>query len=248
MVLRLKRINFNWKFVLVYIWFYGYSFIKRGPIYVLSYLALPLSLLFFIYLITKGSLIYFAILGGMISIVTNNALTAVGDISFFKLELKIQELLVSAGVYPIEYLFGISLGNLLFSLPGLLLFIFLGFFYKIFGISLFLWTLLNLFLVMISSTSIAYLVASRLNHVRSSWGIGALLSVILTMLPPLYYPYKLLPTAALYSLLFSPATPASVFLQGILINGKANFFYLIIVIIETIAYPIIALKLGRWES
>ncbi|MDP8003190.1 MAG: ABC transporter permease [Caldisphaera sp.] len=238
----------NWRFIIAFIWFYGYSSIKRGFYYVLSYLALPLSLLFFIYIVSRGRLIQYAILGGIISIITGNALTAIGDTSFYRLELKIQDLLVAADVSPIEYLMGLGFGNLIYSLPGLLVYIIIGFIYHIFGFALLGWTILTLIIVMISSTGLAYLTGSRVSHMRNAWGVGSFLSVILTMLPPLYYPYTYLPKYALYPLLLSPATPASIFLQDILAKGRLDFIFLIILIIETIIYIYMALYLGRWEE
>jgi ABC-2 type transport system permease protein len=56
-------------FVLAFAWFYGYSNIRRAPIYILAYLSLPLSLLFFIYIISKGELLAYGIVGGLISVI-----------------------------------------------------------------------------------------------------------------------------------------------------------------------------------
>ncbi len=247
-MLKLKTSKFNWRFILAFVWFYGYSSVKRGYYYVLSYLALPLSLLFFIYIVSRGHLVQYAILGGIISIITGNALTAIGDTSFFKLELKIQELLIAADVSPIEYLLGIGLGNLFYSLPGLLLYIILGFIYKIFSLQLLGLTILILVIVMVAATSLAYMTGSRVTHMRNSWGVGSFLSVILTMLPPLYYPYTFLPKIALYPLMLSPATPASIFLQDFMTKGVINYYSILILIAETIIYSFLALKFGKWEE
>lgn len=248
MVLRLKKVKFNWRFVLAFIWFYGYSSIKRGFYYVLSYLALPLSLMFFIYIVSRGHLIQYAILGGIISIITGNALTAIGDTSFFKLELKLQELLIAADVTPIEYLLGIGLGNLLYSLPGLLLYIIFGFVYNVFNLIFLGLIILISIIVMIASTSLAYMTGSRVSHMRNSWGVGSFLSVILTMLPPLYYPYTFLPKYAIIPLMISPATPASILLQIFMVKSSLNYELLLILLFETLIYLFLALKVGKWEE
>ncbi|MGC9182829.1 ABC transporter permease [Caldisphaera sp.] len=247
-MLRLKKVKFNWRFVLAFIWFYGYSSIKRGFYYVLSYLALPLSLMFFIYIVSRGHLIQYAILGGIISIITGNALTAIGDTSFFKLELKLQELLIAADVTPIEYLLGMGLGNLLYSLPGLLLYIILGFVYNVFNLIFLGLIILISIVVMIASTSLAYMTGSRVSHMRNSWGVGSFLSVILTMLPPLYYPYTFLPKYAIIPLMISPATPASILLQIFMVKSSLNYELLLILLFETLIYLFLALKVGKWEE
>ncbi|MFP3229983.1 MAG: ABC transporter permease [Caldisphaera sp.] len=247
-MLTLKKVKFNWRFVLAFIWFYGYSSIKRGFYYVLSYLALPLSLLFFLYIISKGHLVQYAIIGGIISIITGNALTAIGDTSFFKLELKLQELLIAADVTPIEYLLGMGFGNLLYSLPGLLLYIVLGFVYNLFNLLFLGLIILTSIIVMIAATSLAYMTGSRVSHMRNSWGVGSFLSVILTMLPPLYYPYTYLPKYALLPLMISPATPASILLQKYMIKGSMSYSLLLILLLETLIYLFLALKIGKWEE
>ncbi|WP_292320379.1 ABC transporter permease [Caldisphaera sp.] len=247
-MLRLKKVKFNWRFVLAFVWFYGYSSIKRGFYYVLSYLALPLSLMFFIYIVSRGHLIQYAILGGIISIITGNALTAIGDTSFFKLELKLQELLIAADVTPIEYLLGMGLGNLLYSLPGLLLYIILGFVYNVINLIFLGLIILISIIVMIAATSLAYMTGSRVSHMRNSWGVGSFLSVILTMLPPLYYPYTFLPKYAIIPLMISPATPASILLQIFMVKSSLNYELLLILLFETLIYLFLALKVGKWEE
>ncbi|MEM0165293.1 MAG: ABC transporter permease, partial [Saccharolobus sp.] len=42
------------KFLLAFTIFYGYSSIRRGFIYVLTYLSIPIAELFLIYIITHG--------------------------------------------------------------------------------------------------------------------------------------------------------------------------------------------------
>ncbi len=204
--------------------------------------------MFFIYIVSRGHLIQYAILGGIISIITGNALTAIGDTSFFKLELKLQELLIAADVTPIEYLLGMGLGNLLYSLPGLLLYIILGFVYNVINLIFLGLIILISIIVMIAATSLAYMTGSRVSHMRNSWGVGSFLSVILTMLPPLYYPYTFLPKYAIIPLMISPATPASILLQIFMVKSSLNYELLLILLFETLIYLFLALKVGKWEE
>ena len=204
--------------------------------------------MFFIYIVSRGHLIQYAILGVIISIITGNALTAIGDTSFFKLELKLQELLIAADVTPIEYLLGMGLGNLLYSLPGLLLYIILGFVYNVINLIFLGLIILISIIVMIAATSLAYMTGSRVSHMRNSWGVGSFLSVILTMLPPLYYPYTFLPKYAIIPLMISPATPASILLQIFMVKSSLNYELLLILLFETLIYLFLALKVGKWEE
>lgn len=243
------RLKFSPRFVLTFAWFYGWSSVKRGPGWVLSYLAWPLAILFMMYMVSRGTLVKYALLGGVISTVTSNALSALGDTAFLKLEIKLQDLLVAADVSPIEYIVGIGLGNLVYSFPGLALFIALLAVYRVItspeG-----WALLALVLLLlvVGASGLAYLGGSRLTHVRNSWGLAAFLSIFLTMIPPTYYPYTYLPRDALLGLMVSPATPAAVLLQRFVFGGSFDPRLLALLIFENLAYAALGIALGRWED
>jgi len=243
------RLKFSPKFVATFAWFYGWSSVKRGPGWVLSYMAWPLALLFMIYMISRGSLVKYAILGGVISTVTSNALSALGDTAFMRLEIKLQDLLVAANVSPIEYLVGIGLGNLLYSFPGLLVFLALLVVFRVLTTPLEWATLIiTLLFLAVGGAGLAFLGGSRLRHVRNSWGLASFLSIFLTMIPPIYYPYTVLPRPALYALMVSPATPAAVFLQQLMAGDPPSLALLGIFIAENVLYAMLGLWLGRWED
>jgi len=234
------------RFVAAFTWFYGYSSMKRGLYFVLSYLSFPLSLLFFIYVISHGQDLDYGLLGGLLGIMSGNSLTSIGDFVFLRAQLKIQDLLVASDVRPEDYVMALAAGNLVYSSPGLLLYLVLGFLLGLFNLQN-VWLFLVLMLgLALTSTSLAVLVASRISHVRNVWGISSLLSVVLTLLPPLYYPYWVLPKFALYILMVSPSTPVSVLCQWYFGLGGFSFLSLVVFVIEIIVYPLLGLKLIRW--
>ncbi|MGC9072282.1 MAG: ABC transporter permease [Acidilobus sp.] len=243
------NLKFRPRFVLTFAWFYGWSSVKRGPGWVLSYLAWPLAILFMMYMVSRGSLVDYALLGGVISTVTSNALSSLGDTAFLKLEIKLQDLLVSAGVSPLEYIVGIGIGNLVYSFPGLALFVILLAAYRVVSTPL-QWGVMAVALLMlvIGASGLAYMGGSRLTHVRNSWGLAAFLSIFLTMIPPTYYPYTFLPRPALLVLLVSPATPAAVLLQKLVFDGSLDLPMLGLLIFENLIYAALGMSLGRWED
>ncbi len=237
------------RFVFVFAWFYGWSSVKRGVTWVLSYLALPLATLFMIYMISRGMLLDYALVGGTLAMVTANALGALGDTAFFRLETRLQDLLVAANVSPLEYLLGIGFGNLIYSFPGLALFIVLIAVFRAITSPLG-WGLLILSILVlpVGASGLAFLGGSRISHMRNSWGIAALVMIFLTLLPPLYYPYWLLPKYALYALMISPATPASVVIQQVMAGNPPSALALALLLLENLAYAMLGLSMGRWED
>ncbi|WP_240931314.1 ABC transporter permease [Acidianus sulfidivorans] len=235
------------KFILAFIWFYGYSNIKRAPVYIIAYLSLPLSLLFFIYVISKGELLNYGILGGLISVVVSNSISLIGDFTFMRLQLRLQDLLVATQIGPLDYIMGLTLGNFIYSLPGLILYIILGIIFHIFNALQLLIILGILVILLFSTTALSITLASLIRHTRHSWGISTFMSLLFTILPPLYYPFTILPNWALDVLYISPATAASVFIQS-LINSNIDLFAIIIFAIESIILLSLPLYVMKWRE
>ncbi|BBD72277.1 daunorubicin ABC transporter ATP-binding protein [Sulfodiicoccus acidiphilus] len=237
------------RFIAALAWFYGLSALKRGPIYVLSYMVSPLSLLFLIYVISRGTLVQYAVLGGLLGTVVGNSLTSIGDFAFLRLEIKLQDLVVATEAKPLDYLLGLTLGNLLFSAPGILTYIALGEVYRMFTPFNSLWTLLVVALIMMSSSSLSFLIASALKHVRYAWGLAGFLSVAFTIIPPLYYPASVLSSSMVDALMVIPSTPASLALQSQFgLWGGSYVLPTLILFLEAVVYPVLAVRFSRWRE
>ncbi len=241
----------NLRFTFLWAWYYGFRTISRGASYVIASLSSPLTLLFLIYIITGGKLVQFAIIGGFIGLVATVALSSAGDAAFIRLQLRIQDLFVASRVEPSDYMIGLTLSYLIFSFPGIIL-------YVVFGVADHLFTLYNslvlafvLIVLVVATSSLSFIISGIIKHVRNVWGIAAILSVVMTVLPPTFYPYTYISNIshlALYLLFISPATPAAVIAQGAF--GLAPFYWpaVYVLIIETAAYFAVARLLIRWRE
>jgi ABC-2 type transport system permease protein len=202
-------------------------------------------------MISKGQYINFAVGGGLIGLITSIAISEVGDYVFLRKELKLQELLVATGIKPIDYILGMSIGNLIFSLPAIIFYIILGIFLNILNLLNIIEILILCIILMISLSSLAFLISTYVKYSRYSWGIAGVLSVFLSVIPPIYYPYTNLNEIALYILLIIPSTPASIIAQTLLGLQSSIVDYnlaLIILIFETVIYTILAIKYSRWSE
>ncbi|MCI2413890.1 MAG: ABC transporter permease [Candidatus Aramenus sp.] len=236
------------RFVLAFSWFYGVSTLVRSPIYVLSYLALPLSLLFFIYFVSHGTLTDFGILGGLISVVVSNSLSLIGDFAFFRLYLRLQDLLVATEIGPMDYVAGLALGNLVYSIPGIILYVIIGTHFGVFNLAQLPVIALVLLVLLSSSTGLSITLASFLKHTRHSWGLSTFMSLLFTLLPPLYYPYVILPKPILYALYASPSTAGSIVLQGYLGLAPLDPLAVWVLTVEGVAFSAIPFFALRWRE
>lgn len=235
------------RFILAFALFYGYAYLKRGFVYVFSYLAEPLALMFLLYMINHRFLPY-GVLGGLITMIMGIGINSIGDYVYLRNEIKMQDLLVASDVDPSDYILGLTMANLIFSSPGLIGYIILSLVLKVLnGISLAL-VLLICLMLLFTASFLAFTLSSFIPQTRYSWGIATILFIAFTILPPVYYPYSLLPTYVLYLLSIIPATPASVISQGIADLQKFNPIFLLILVTEVAIFYIISVKVSRWRS
>ncbi len=238
----------NLRFIITMAWYYGVKTIFRGPSYLIDSLATPLTLLFLVFVLSHGALVKFAIVGGLIAFVGTVGLSGAGDSAFFRLQLRIQDLYVPSRVSPFDYMAAFTLSYLVFSVPGIILYIYLGSVYHLFNSYDSVMMILVMLLLIISTTSISFIISGSIKHLRNIWGITGILTIITSILPPTFYPYGYVPKDFLYIIALSPTTPAAVVVQGAfgLSPMMDSMFY--ILIIETICYTILARILVRWRE
>ncbi|MEM0128141.1 MAG: ABC transporter permease [Thermoplasmatales archaeon] len=238
----------NPKFILYFAWYYGFYVILRGPSYLLASLSLPLTLLFMVYIFSHGALIAFAIAGGPIAIVASNSINGAADAAFFRLQIRIQDLFVATSISSQDYMLALSLSYLVFSLPGIILYAILGAYFKVFTLYSALPIIGVLVLLTLTVSNLSFIIAGLLKHIRNVWGITSILSIIMTVLPPTFYPFPFLPRDALYFLSISPVTPAAVLFQGFVRLEPLQVSMIFILLGETVVLTILGRKFIRWRE
>ncbi|MGC8645032.1 MAG: ABC transporter permease [Thermoplasmata archaeon] len=238
----------NPKFVLYFAWYYGFYVILRGPSYLIASLSLPLTLLFMVYIFSHGALIAFAIAGGPIAIVASNSINGAADAAFFRLQIRIQDLFVATSITSQDYMLALSLSYLVFSLPGIILYAVMGAYLHVFTLSSVLPIVGILVLLTLTISNLSFIIAGLLKHIRNVWGITAILSIIMTVLPPTFYPYTFLPRDAIYILSVSPVTPAAILFQGFVGLEPVEMSMLLILLAETVILTLLGRKFIRWRE
>ena len=238
----------NPKFIAAMSWYYSFSTLKRSYSYVIVSLMMPLTILFIVYIISHGAIIEYAVLGGFIIMIASNSLSSAGDAAFMRLQLRIQDLFVDTSITPMDYMLALTISYAAFALPGLAIFAVMGIVLKMFTILNVLLLIAILIMLLVSSSAISFIISSRVKHVRNVWGISAIISTLLTMIPPTFYPYTYLPKIALYILALSPATPAAVLAQGYFGLAPKMLSMLGVLMAEVVIYMVIARYFVRWRE
>ncbi|MCL4411490.1 ABC transporter permease [Candidatus Marsarchaeota archaeon] len=238
----------NLKFIGAFTWYYGINSIPRGISYVVSSLMYPLVFLFLITIFSAGRLIDFAVIGGFLTIVSSNAVYGSADAAFQRIQLRIQDLFVATRLSPFDYNFGLAFSYLATSLPGIALYVLIGLYLGIFSALPFLAFIGVMFVLLIAVMAISIVITGLIRHVRNLWGVMAIVSVVLTTIPPSFYPYTILPKWALYVLMVSPVTPAAMFSQWLFGLSPFAWYALPVLAIETLVYFAIAMRMSGWRE
>ncbi|OWP55564.1 MAG: daunorubicin ABC transporter ATP-binding protein [Thermoplasmatales archaeon B_DKE] len=238
----------NPKFSLYFAWYYGFRVIGRGSSYVIASIATPLTLLFLVFVLSRGELVEYAIIGGFVSLIASNGLTSASDAAFLRLQAKIQDLFIATSINSIDYMIGLTLSFLLFTTPGIVLYAGLSLAYHLFTIERILVLIGVLFMLALSTSAISFIIAGAIKHIRNVWGIVGILSIIMTILPPTYYPYTFLPKYVIYILAISPATPAAIILQGSFGLSPEFLAMIVVLFAETAVYLSLAKYFTRWRE
>lgn len=193
----------------------GVLWLRRNPTSLIFTAISPFSLLFVLYVISGGQWTDFAIAGSLVMALVGYGLALGQDISFYKTEYKVQDVFVASPVSPITYMMGLALSELMFGLPALIVLASLVIFNggSVFDIPLLVSTIL---LIWGSMSAMGFFLSSHMLHMRNATQVISFVNVILTILPPVFYPIAFMPEVLQPLAYAMPTTHASMMLQYIM--------------------------------
>lgn len=186
--------------------------VRRNLLSLVWLFATPFSILFLLTITTGGQAFTQAAIGSLLFVLVSVGTGLSGDAAWYRIELKLQDFFIASPVSQISYLLGIALAGLFFSLPAIIilapLLMYLGLPLVYLPLALLATGILWLF-----SATIGYLVSTYMPNIRNGWQAGLLLSVIVGILPPAFYPAEILPPSLLLLGYAVPTTHASLLLR-----------------------------------
>jgi len=225
---------------------------KNYPVITLNTFLAPFSLLIVIDLISRGSLITASILGGFLMQMTSSGLSLQGDLVHFKVDFKLQDMVVTSPTSALIYYLGMALSELIYVLPSLLVLLLLALIYiKVTFIGII--SIISVLAMMFAlSTSMGFMISSWASDITESWGFSGILSTVLSTLPPVYYPISYIPYPFRLMAYISPTTYAAELLQSqigvIRLSGAMAAIDWAVLAGITIILAIISIKRTRWRD
>jgi ABC-2 type transport system permease protein len=226
--------------------------IRTQPLYLLNLIASPLSFLFFIGIVSRGADLAYGVVGGMVLTMLSVGTGLQSDLTHYRHDLKFQDIVIASPVEAPVYVAGMAFSELVYSLPGLALFAAL---FVYFGFATLVSSLVVtgvMLLVWSFATAFAFTLATYFQDVRETWMFSPIFSLVLTVLPPVYYPITYLPGWARIAAQFSPTTYAAELVQGAvglqpLTFDGAVVDWIVLVSFTAALFLIAALK-ARWKD
>ena len=226
--------------------------IRTQPLYLVNLIASPLSFLFFIWIVSKGADLAYGVMGGMVLTMLSVGTGLQSDLTHYRHDLKFQDIVVASPVEAPVYVAGLALSELVYSLPALAVFGILFVYYGFATLTSSVVLIGALLLVWSFATAFAFTLSTYFQDVRETWMFSPIFSLVLTVLPPVYYPISYLPGWAQVAARFSPTTYAAELVQGAvglqpLSFASATFDWVVLGAFTAALFLLAAFK-ARWKD
>jgi ABC-2 type transport system permease protein len=183
---------------------------RTQPLYLINTIASPLSFLFFLVVVTHGRLLLYGIAGGLVLTMMSIGTSLQTDMTHYKQDLKFQDLIVASPVEAPVYVAGMALSEFVYALPGIVVFIGLWIASAGWPAPVDAATILgDLILVWALASALGFTLATYFEDIRETFAFSPLISLGLTVLPPVYYSAGILPGWAQPLVYLSPTTYAA---------------------------------------
>ncbi len=180
------------KYAAVIAWINGWIPLFRIWIWLVSSVVNPLGILLLLFVIGGDRGLSWGLVGGFIWVVASNGISIVGDAAFYRLELKFQQMLVASPVTPYAYSIGLALSALIYSIPSLAFFLGMLTYRGMLGVDNAPLIALALVQLWLSTSSLGFTISTLFRDMRYTWAVVNILTVLLSVVPPVYYPATLL--------------------------------------------------------
>ena len=222
------------------------------PIMLVNTVLAPFSILLVITFVSHGSLIGVGIEGALIMTMISSGVGLQTDLSHLKNDFKLQDMIVSSPTNASLYVAGMGLSELVFAVPVIILLVILAAVYLHPTAAQALIIVGVMAICFAFSIVLGFLLSTFSSDIVQTWGFSGIVTVLLSTIPPVYYPITYIPLPFRYIAYLSPTTYAAQIVQGAmgftaLTRGSAAVDWAILIAV-TIAIFAISIKKARWRE
>ncbi len=193
----------------------GILTVIRSPGFIVFSSSTPFTVLFFLFVVGGPGYVPYGLIGATISILVGAGLFLGSDATFNRLQYKLQDFYVASPLPAIDYMLGLSLGELTFVTPSLGILIVVFAYLRLITWSFSL-ALVVMLLAWIFASAFGFFLSTFILRSRSAFSVTSLVSTLLTVVPPVFYPISVIPSRFRFLAYLVPTTHLSILMQSAL--------------------------------
>ena len=237
--------------VLILGYMYGFLWLRRNLLSMVWLFSTPFTILFLFYTIIGEKALPTAFVGSYLMIFVGAGVSVIGDVVWIKREIKLQDIFVASPLSAFEYMAGIALAELFFSSPGIVLLMIPLILLNPQPYSIFTLIIVPI-ITWIMVSSLSFYLSTFVPNARNGWQISSILSLILTILPPIFYPIETIPEILRPLAYAIPTTHSALLLKEsvniVTLSSNEILLSWLYLIVFFIFSMFLAIKKARWRE
>jgi ABC-2 type transport system permease protein len=214
--------------------------------------ATPFTILFILFVTGKGAAFAYGIAGAIAMTVSQQGLILGADLTNFKIEHKFQSFVVASPVSAMTYMFAVAASELVFATPPILILLVVTA-TSVTGISgLGLLEIVAVVLLTWATTSsIGFFLSTYVLNTRTAFITVTFVSILLSVLPPVFYPLDVIPASFRWVAELAPTTHSSLLIQsamGLETNASQITLSWVALPAFAVLFLLLALFKARWRE
>lgn len=222
------------------------------PAMLISNLLSPVSIIIIVSFVSHGALVGLSVAGALMTLFVGGGLSIQADLAHLKNDFKFQDMIVSSPTSAWVYLVGMAVSEIIFIVPSLAVLLILAFIFIHATLLSALVVVAVIALMYVFATVFGFFLSTITTDILQSWAFTGILSVLLTAIPPVYYPITYIPTPWRYIAYISPTTYAAGIVQSALgylsLSQETLAIYWIVIIALSLVLFAVAIKKNRWRD
>jgi len=214
--------------------------------------ATPFTILFILFVSGQSTAFAYGLCGAITMTVAQQGLFLGADLTTYKIEHKFQSVVVASPVSPFTYMFSVAASELAFAVPALaILLVILGYRTHGVGALAMIGIVAVALLTWMTTSSIGFFLSTYVLNTRSAYLTVTFISIILSVLPPVFYPIRLLPQQMRWLAELVPTTHTSVLIQGLSglpVSSTQTLISWAALPAFTVAFLALALLKAKWRE
>ncbi len=214
--------------------------------------ATPFTILFILFVAGQRTAFAYGLAGAITMTATQQGLFLGADLTGLKIDHKFQSMVVASPVSPFTYMFSVALSELAFAAPAVFVITAIVAYTTVgFGLLALLEMILVIILTWVMSSSIGFFLSTYVLNTRSAFITVSFISIVLSILPPVFYPVTTLPAALRPVAELIPTTHAANLIRsvmGISPSGSQILVSWLALPAFTLAFLLLALLKAKWRE